>query len=192
MATRGVFQLRKLTVLYCEYGGSSKGAREFIRHQIVDFANKTPAAEVVTELRPGRHPYILADYETGENKAIGVKNITPSEIMDYAMTLRNSSGRKVSSDSSTLHCCNLFPSLLLVKKHYRYLVRTGRQRPHQAANRPSKQVQSASFHAPLLGQKAEPKADKKVHPARASHATPNLRLQSLHFALHLQMRYVPS
>lgn len=97
MATRGVFQLRKLTVKYCEYGGSSKGAREFIRHRIVEFANKTPAAEVVTELRPGHHPYISADYETGENKAIGVKNITPSEIMDYAMTLRNSSGRKVSS-----------------------------------------------------------------------------------------------
>lgn len=101
MATRGVFQLRKLTVLYCEYGGSSKGAREFIRHQIVDFASKTPAAEVVTELRPGRHPYISADYETGENKAIGIKNITPSEIMEYAMTLRNSSGRKVSSGSYT-------------------------------------------------------------------------------------------
>ena len=69
MATRGVFQLRKLTVKYCEYGGSSKGAREFIRHRIVEFANKTPAAEVVTELRPGHHPYISADYETGENKA---------------------------------------------------------------------------------------------------------------------------
>lgn len=99
MATRGVFQLRKLTVKYCEYGGSSKGAREFIRHRIVEFANKTPAAEVVTELRPGHHPYISADYETGENKAIGVKNITPSEIMDYAMALRNSSGRKVGSGS---------------------------------------------------------------------------------------------
>lgn len=99
MATRGVFQLRKLTVKYCEYGGSSKGARGFIRHRIVEFANKTPAAEVVTELRPGHHPYIAGEYETGESKSIGVKNITPSEIMDYAMTLRNSSGRKVSSSS---------------------------------------------------------------------------------------------
>ena len=95
MATRGVFQLRKLTVKYCDHSGSSKGAREFIRHRIVEFANKTPAAEVATELRPGQHPYIMGDYVTGEVKTIGIKNIAPGEIMDYALMLRNSSGRKV-------------------------------------------------------------------------------------------------
>ena len=95
MASRGVFQLRKLTVKYCEHSGSSRGARDFIRHCILDFANKTPAAEVVTELRPGKHPYIMGEYLTGSSKVIGVKNITPKEIMDYAMMLRNTSGRKV-------------------------------------------------------------------------------------------------
>lgn len=95
MATRGVFQLRKLTVKYCDHSGSSKGAREFIRHRIVEFANNTPAAEVATELRPGQHPYIMGDYVTGEVKTIGIKNIAPGEIMDYALMLRNSSGRKV-------------------------------------------------------------------------------------------------
>lgn len=116
MATRGVFQLRKLTVKYCEHGGSSKGAREFIRHRIVEFANKTPATEVVTELRPGRHPHIAGEYETGESKSIGVKNLTPSEIMDYAMTLRNSSGRKVSPGSIFCLCMvhDVANSLVLV------------------------------------------------------------------------------
>lgn len=95
MATRGVFQLRKLTVMYCDHSGSSKGAREFIRRRIVEFANNTPAAEVATELRPGKHPYIMGDYITGEVKTIGIKNIEPREIMDYALMLRNSSGRKV-------------------------------------------------------------------------------------------------
>lgn len=95
MATRGVFQLRKLTLKYCDHSGSSKGAREFIRHRIVEFANNTPAAEVVTELRPGQHPYIMGDYVTGEVKTIGIKNIAPGEIMDYAMMLRNSRGHKV-------------------------------------------------------------------------------------------------
>lgn len=95
MATRGVFQLRKLTVKYCDHSGSSKGAREFIRHQIVEFANNTPTAEVATELRPGQHPYMMGAYVTGEVKTIGIKNIDPGEIMDYAIMLRNSSGRKV-------------------------------------------------------------------------------------------------
>lgn len=95
MATRGVFQLRKITVKYCDHSGSSKGAREFIRRRIVEFANNTPAAEVATELRPGQHPYIMGDYVTGEVKTIGIKNIPPGEIMDYALMLRNSSGRKV-------------------------------------------------------------------------------------------------
>lgn len=94
MATRGVFQLRKLTVKYCDYGGSSKGAREFIRERIIEFANST-SAEVVTELRPGRHPYMEGHYATGESRVIGVKNISPLKIMEHAMSLRNSSGRKV-------------------------------------------------------------------------------------------------
>lgn len=102
MATRGVFQLKKLTVKYCEHSGSSRGTREFIRHHIVEFANRTPAAEVVTELRPGQHPFIVGEYITGSNKVIGIKNLPPKDIMGYAMMLRNTSGRKVSVQASTV------------------------------------------------------------------------------------------
>ncbi|CAM9948697.1 unnamed protein product [Discosporangium mesarthrocarpum] len=95
MATRGVFQLRTLTVQYCDYGGSSRGARDFIRNRIVDFARDHPHAEVVTELKRGRHPKLVGGYVTGNTKVVEVKNRNPDEIMDFAFMLRNSSGRKM-------------------------------------------------------------------------------------------------
>ncbi|CAM9283318.1 unnamed protein product [Choristocarpus tenellus] len=95
MATRGVFQLRTLTIMYCDYGGSSRGVREFIRNRIVDFARETPHAQVVTELRRGRHPKIVGDYIKGNSKVVEVKNRDPDEVLDFAYMLRNSSGRKM-------------------------------------------------------------------------------------------------
>lgn len=95
MATRGVFQLQKLRVIYCDWGGSSRGTRDFIRERIVQFAEQTPAAEVVTEVKRGRHPSIIGEYISGARKAISVRNMAPHEIMKHAYSLRNCNGRRV-------------------------------------------------------------------------------------------------
>lgn len=95
MATRGVFQLRKLKIRYCDWGGSSRGARDFIRERIAYFARETPAAEIETEVKRGRHPCLVGEYISGDEQIIGVKNLSPQEIWKYAISLRNSSGGKV-------------------------------------------------------------------------------------------------
>lgn len=95
MATRGVFQLQKVKVMYCDCGGSSRGVRDFIREKIVDFAKKAPSVEIVTGLRRGHHPYIEGQYLDGTRKIITVKNLAPRDIMNYAEMLRNSSSGKV-------------------------------------------------------------------------------------------------
>ncbi|CAM9638237.1 unnamed protein product, partial [Sphacelaria rigidula] len=91
MATRGVFQLSKLRIHYCDIGGSSRGARDFIKQHVVKFANETPAAEIQTVMKRGRHPFLFGEYLDGTHKMITVKNLTPKEIEDYAMMLKNSS-----------------------------------------------------------------------------------------------------
>jgi large subunit ribosomal protein L43 len=75
MATRGVKQLQTLRIAYCNYGGSSESVRAFISSgKIVDFAKQNPSVEVIGELRNGKHPYIRAEYLTGFDKQVCVKN----------------------------------------------------------------------------------------------------------------------
>lgn len=96
MATRGVFQLSKLRVHYCDCGGSSRGARDFIRHNAVKFAKENPATEVETVMKRGYHPFLFGEYLDGTHKMITVKNLTPKEIVNYATMLRNSGSGRVS------------------------------------------------------------------------------------------------
>ena len=92
---RGVPQLKKLTVRWCNWGGSSRGMIEFIQHGLVPFAHENPSCEIVTELKRGRHPCLFAEYVRGFDKAVGVKNRSAEEISAVVAALRDSSGRKM-------------------------------------------------------------------------------------------------
>ena len=50
MAIRGVVQLKQLSVRYCDYGGSSRGAREYIRERLIEWATSNPEVAVATEV----------------------------------------------------------------------------------------------------------------------------------------------
>lgn len=93
----GVPQLKKLTVRWCNWGGSSRGMLGFIQSGLVPFARENPAVEIVTELKRGKHPALFAEYITGYDKSIGVKLKTAEEIRCIAENLRNTSGRKMLS-----------------------------------------------------------------------------------------------
>lgn len=103
MATRGVYQLKKLALVFCDWGGSSRGAREFIRQDIAGFARRTPDARVEATVRRNRHPVLIGTYLNGNTKVIGVKNTDAREILNYAMFLRNQSGRKVGVEVASRH-----------------------------------------------------------------------------------------
>ncbi|KAF0931521.1 hypothetical protein E2562_004631 [Oryza meyeriana var. granulata] len=62
MALRGVWQLQKLVVNYCDWGGSSRGIRAFMEAQLPAFKEKNPHLEVVTELVRGQHPNLKGIY----------------------------------------------------------------------------------------------------------------------------------
>lgn len=59
---RYIGQLQRLTIKFCKNHGSSKGVREFIENNLVDFAKANPGVVVYVKPRRHRGPVIVAEY----------------------------------------------------------------------------------------------------------------------------------
>ncbi|KAH6558210.1 hypothetical protein KP509_1Z073600 [Ceratopteris richardii] len=95
MALRGVWQLKKLQVAYCDFSGSSKGVRRFIERELPAFKEQNPQLEVETQLIRGKHPFLKGFYVNQKDRVVGVKNLESKEILLQATRLRSCLGRKV-------------------------------------------------------------------------------------------------
>lgn len=123
MATRGVFQCKKLTLHYCEHGGSSTAIRNFLASgRLVDWAKDRPTVQIQVRVRNGKHPYVKADYLT---KAVAGKrgrdNVAPpvlhqiclkskhphddyvQNVQDTLDQLYNKSGRKMTKFTKPIY-----------------------------------------------------------------------------------------
>lgn len=94
MSVRGTWQLKELVLQYCSHSGSSKGAREVIRTQLVPFCERNPHIQVAATLKSGRHPVLRGQYLNGRDQVIDLKNLEPKEIERHMESMRNSAGRK--------------------------------------------------------------------------------------------------
>lgn len=102
MATRGIQQLQKLRIRYCEHGGSSAAIRSYLQqspasptNHLINFAKSNPNVDIIIKPRNGHHPYIQGEYLTGASKQICVKNTTQGRIKEVLGMLVNTSGRKI-------------------------------------------------------------------------------------------------
>uniref|UniRef100_A0A0D9XB89 Large ribosomal subunit protein mL43 n=1 Tax=Leersia perrieri TaxID=77586 RepID=A0A0D9XB89_9ORYZ len=95
MALRGVWQLQKLVVSYCDWGGSSRGIRAFMETHLPALKEKKLHLEVVTQLVRGQHPNLKGIYKNHNERVVCVRNFGPEDILLQATRLRNSLGRKV-------------------------------------------------------------------------------------------------
>jgi large subunit ribosomal protein L43 len=95
MSVKGIKQMKELLIRYSDYDGSSKGIREWMRLNLIKFAQDNPDISVRTEKKRCVHPFLRGIYRNDNTKTICIKNTEPVVIGNFVSHLRNQVGRKV-------------------------------------------------------------------------------------------------
>jgi len=93
---RHVCQLQRITFKFCKSGVSSRGVRQFIETQLVDWSRSNPG--IVVYLKPRRHRsgVIVTEYLNGMSHWMSVRNFDVVEIQWWLDFLKNRSGYEIS------------------------------------------------------------------------------------------------
>ena len=95
MCTRGVFQLRKLSLYFCDFGGSSQGVREALTSEgLKSFMTTNPHIEYNFIVKRNHHPFVTGAYLNGYLKDIPLRSIPETDVIEVFQSLRNQLGRK--------------------------------------------------------------------------------------------------
>ena len=101
MSVRGVRQIKRLVFRYCQSDGSSEGMRQLLSTgRLVEWCRENPEVTVETKIKSGRHPVLMASYLNSNERAVGVKNLSPKKIEGHMDILANSAGKKTSGKNS--------------------------------------------------------------------------------------------
>lgn len=91
---RFIPQLMRLTIKFCKERPTSQGVREFIEHDIVQFAKENPHAALYLKPRRNRSPVVVAEYLNGERHWKSIHQYTRNELKEWLDVLRNASGKE--------------------------------------------------------------------------------------------------
>ncbi|KAH3902919.1 probable 54S ribosomal protein L51, mitochondrial [Saccharomycodes ludwigii] len=89
--------IKKITIQYCNWGGSSKGIRDFLSSKRLDNLienNKHIEFEIV---KKSGHPILRGEYANGREKVICVRNLNIDLVENKFAILRNSTGEQLHS-----------------------------------------------------------------------------------------------
>ncbi|CAN6647888.1 large ribosomal subunit protein mL43 [Trichomonascus vanleenenianus] len=86
---------KKITLRYCNWGGSSQGMRELLRKDIRSIAASHPKVEFHLARDPGKHPILKGEYTNGNTKVICVRNHDKQKVADKINLLAESSGARL-------------------------------------------------------------------------------------------------
>ncbi|CAG98167.1 Mrpl51 [Kluyveromyces lactis] len=90
-----VLPCKKITLQYCNWGGSSQGLRDFLTsNRMIQWAEKYPTIQFEIVRKSG-HPVIKGDYVNGRNKAICVKNLNIDNVENKLKLIRDASGEQL-------------------------------------------------------------------------------------------------
>ncbi|XP_023221726.1 39S ribosomal protein L43, mitochondrial-like [Centruroides sculpturatus] len=89
---RYVCQLKRVTLKFCKSHGGSKGVREFIETELIDFARQNPGTVVYLQPRRHRGPVISAEYLNGNKDWLYCQNYTRDEVRKWLEYMKNKSG----------------------------------------------------------------------------------------------------
>jgi large subunit ribosomal protein L43 len=82
MCTRGVFQLRKLSLYFCDFGGSSAGVREaLVSPSLKSFMDDNQHIQFNFIIKRNYHPFVTGAYINGYLKDIPLRSLPSQEIL---------------------------------------------------------------------------------------------------------------
>ncbi|CCF58066.1 hypothetical protein KAFR_0D04180 [Kazachstania africana CBS 2517] len=85
----------KITLQYCNWGGSSQGMRHFLKSSRLDkLATKYPSIEFNIIKKSG-HPLVRAKYTNGREKVVCVGNMNIDNVENKILLLKDSSGEQL-------------------------------------------------------------------------------------------------
>lgn len=96
-----ILQCKRLDFHYCDWAGSSRGMNSLLKSTqtskasaLLDLTSRYPSTEFRISPRPGKHPIVKAYYINGNSKAVCVRNLEPSQIIQKAELMLQNSGTK--------------------------------------------------------------------------------------------------
>lgn len=85
---------KKITLRYCNWGGSSRGMRQLVREELREIAANYPRVEIAVQTKSG-HPIVQGEYAGGLTKTVCVRNYDPLKIKEKIQLVSDSSGSKL-------------------------------------------------------------------------------------------------
>ncbi|CCD22644.1 mitochondrial 54S ribosomal protein mL43 NDAI_0A04890 [Naumovozyma dairenensis CBS 421] len=87
-----IFPCKKITLQYCNWGGSSQGMRDFLMSKRLDkLAKQYPFIQFHVMKKSG-HPILRAEYNNNREKVICVRNLNIDNVENKLKLLKDSSG----------------------------------------------------------------------------------------------------
>ncbi|KAF2744950.1 hypothetical protein M011DRAFT_407461 [Sporormia fimetaria CBS 119925] len=90
-----ILQCKRMDFHYCDFGGSSRGMKDFIQTALPRFASKYPQIEFTVSPRPGQHPAIVGHFINGKQREVSVRKLDNRQILEKVKELRDASGEKL-------------------------------------------------------------------------------------------------
>ena len=97
MSIRGVYQLMRLELKYCDHSGSSRHLRNFLENHLKTLREEWSHLDITTTVRRGRHPHVTGTYRNGRQKTVDLKNKEEEKIRYHLNFLFTEKGRKSST-----------------------------------------------------------------------------------------------
>ncbi|XP_043268601.1 39S ribosomal protein L43, mitochondrial [Venturia canescens] len=85
---RYVCQLQRITIKFCKSHGSSKGVRDFIETELINYAKENPGVVVYIKPRRHRSPIIKAEYLNGKYHWLSARNFVKEDILKWMELMR--------------------------------------------------------------------------------------------------------
>ncbi|CAA9997060.1 unnamed protein product [Nesidiocoris tenuis] len=87
-------QLQRVVIKFCKTHGCSRGVREFVESNLIDFSRQNPGVAVYVKPRRHRAPTITAEYCNGERGYMHVSNMSRDEVYKWLSHQTTQSGRE--------------------------------------------------------------------------------------------------